>query len=462
MTLVGQPPGSRIEKDPTPRKACIRVRLPCITVAPASADGLLKGVAAAEAPPAVWGMYSDVKKKPLWQAKEAEARESFRMASEVFGENSIGDMGWRIGEMLVLEEEAGERCPLSKLYERLTGEQHCSAMLTQDNGFYVKMQRELRNDPGNTHVADPTARQSRHPPVRVGCTANTDDANDKRALYLKTLDCIREAYRAGFDMLYGDEALKRYIAEGCLRLLNALLRCKVYGRREDRQDLQAVAAAVGGLHGLEYHEDSAGRVDQTTTAGDISVGDATDIQLENVSVALLSLHDHSIIGFLSTLGVYDHKRVPAAAKVYVELLRKETVSEEGGGEATDRKESDRTDASRIDLLGQRSASDLGTSGSSRGPSAAELVSHEGQSGYQPMRQLGVHRSLAPGSENSNAHTPWPESSTYVRVSYGSSGQPLAVLRLPFCAQHCEAGCSSEVTACPLAVWLHHTYAALDR
>lgn len=456
------------EKDPetgrTAWEACVVVRLPCVTLAPASADGLLKGVAAAEAPPDVWRMYSDVKTKPAWQAKEAEVHEWLRAASEVFGGSNIGDMGWRVGEMLVLEEEAGERCPLRELYKHLTGEQHCNTPSKKHSGLAPDLLRGLPTSTGHgaLPVGELVVRRSMPPSVTAGQTATAINVNDYAVEYLRTLDGIREAYRAGFDLLYGDEALSRYIAEGCLRLLNALLRCKAYRRLEDREDLRAVAAAVGGLHGLEVHEDLADRAGRHVPGGYSKDGEPETVQLENLAVVLLSLHDHSIIGFLSTLGVYDHQRVPAAAKVYVELVSNGEVEVAGDPEATKGLQVVNTNTAQTTGVTDKSALAHGSSVSPRGQEASGRPLLPSGDGYQSSRQRHeVHRRLSSASEPSDAHTSWPGSSNFVRISYGTPGQPMAVLRIPFCVQHFQARRLSEETLCPLGVWLDHTYQLLE-
>nr|PIM03174.1 histidine acid phosphatase superfamily protein [Toxoplasma gondii COUG] len=450
---------------------CVEFTVPCVMAAPAASDGLLKGMISSDAPPEVWKLYGDIKAKPAWIHKVGELDKVLRIAAEVFGDKAVGEMGWIVGEMLVSEEAAGEQVPLKKLSDwfasRKEGGHLEETGLAQSVGGSQSAEGG-NSKPSETHISRIGQRLSAH-------VAGAGDAGDYIKTYRDAIGGIREAFRAGFDLVYADKKLSRYIAQGCVRLLNAFLRAKAYGRPTDIEELRRAAAEVGGFEGFLRPEPAVGTDEKNAGSGgefhfsSRSEGDDRFLQqVQNLMVMLLSLHDHSIIGFLASLGVYDHSIIPPGARVVVELVRMGSPMQATPGATHD-----------AENALQREAPFAGERGPGTIPKKVpDAVRHEkSKREQQPSTRItdvaaatttrvasakSSHDLPSSDGLSTQGRPDWSPSGFFVRVLYGEPERPMREVALPFCAEEFTFGGRVFRSLCPLHIWLRRTYEALDR
>ncbi|CBZ53439.1 conserved hypothetical protein [Neospora caninum Liverpool] len=455
-------------------KQCVDFQLPCVTAAPAASDGLARGVISSDAPATVWKLFGEIKAKPLWIKKAAELDQVLRTAAEVFGEKAVGELGWMIGDTLVCEEAAGEEVPLKKLHEWF--ESH-----DPEKGHLQR--RGTAEAEAGEHPAEraPSKNSTRVSLSTSGSATHLTGASEADGrfgvhTYLGAIGDIREAFRAGFDLVYADEKLGKYIAQGPVRLLNAFFRTKAYGRQTDVEELRRIAAEVGGFETFLHPELAVSTGEKKSESGGEpqfssgSGGDEKFLQaVQDVMVMLLSLHDHCLVGFLATLGVYDHAIVPPGARVYVELVRIDKPFKAARGRTHDAGSSSRQETPFVRGRGRDTIPQKVSDGGVR-----DGNTNRGQQPDTRIDDEGATTSVSLGSTESNRELPtfegaytehrrdWPPSGFFVRLSYGGPERSMQEIALPFCAEKMSPDDTRLENLCPLDVWLTWTYEELDR
>ncbi|PHJ18667.1 histidine acid phosphatase superfamily protein [Cystoisospora suis] len=218
--------------------------------------------------------------------------------------------------------------------------------------------------------------------------------------YKALLSDIEHMYYVGFRFRYGTPDYSFFSASGLILLANGMLRVKAYRRLEDVESLRRILVLLGGFNELlGYDEATADTTDSLERALE-----TLERRVKELEMMLFSGHDSIIMSFLASIGVFEEGLLPYASKVYIELTSAPATNGlDVGGISTAREQ----------YTPQSSLADV-------------------ESGW------------------------WPETSHSVRLLLGRPGQAMRVLALPFCTDSEKPG-----GACPLAVWLRHTYARID-
>lgn len=244
-------------------ETCAAIKLPCIHVPFTPEDGLTVGA-----------MYNAVAysqgddhfvrlEGPRTFEPQGPLKVAVDIAEEVYGKGAFEGSGggWNAGEMWVSEAGSGDPTPMIDVLK------------------WVEKKKQYCQESGK---CDPVAVPS----------------------YDLLIEDLKEAFRRGYNILYGSGGFAKFVASPYLLLFTAVARGIAFGRQEDMRDLRLTMAAVSDFDSMGVNDE-----------------DVLRAAIQKVKLYVLSLHDFAVVSVLSVLQVYSGELSPFACRFYLELVK---------------------------------------------------------------------------------------------------------------------------------------------
>ncbi|RQX72275.1 histidine acid phosphatase superfamily protein, partial [Toxoplasma gondii CAST] len=245
------------------QETCAAVELPCIHVPFTPDDGLTVG-AMYNAVAYNQGNDHFVKVEgPRDFQPEGQLKVAVGIAEEVYGAGAFDNSGgmWNAGEMWLSEAGSGDPTPMVDVLK------------------WVEKKKRYCKESGE---CDPLSVPT----------------------YKSLVSDLTEAFRLGYNQLYGSGGFAKFVASPYLLLFNSLARGVAFGRQEDMRDLRLMLGVMSDF-------DSVGLSDEAVLKA----------SLQRINLFVLSLHDFVIVSTLSALGIYNGELSPFACRFLLELVK---------------------------------------------------------------------------------------------------------------------------------------------